>query len=288
MPLGRTIHTVNVAGKPRVLFSILEKPNGELIVPFRLLERRGANYMTGTPILEQRFSIHPSLKSAEFTTVKHTTNLADGKRIVHTALTDAVKGKTGFFMIFARRAPIMSADKYLLSERDRNRSTIVDLPEYNQATHTLFYSLFVGPNEIEFRGPENREVIVKQYSLKRFRIVFVAGLLSLPSVHSSEFMHILTMDPSLSSDTSEQEVWRGRMRGSPDHICLLKFKNAGFRLAKRFLEYVLSTGEVADPEIIALIDLRVAEYQRLILPLEVDIGPQLARTQTDAKPPSPR
>ena len=78
------------------------------------------------------------------------------------------------------------------------------------------------------------------------------------------------------------------MRGSPDHICLLKFKNAGFRLAKRFLEYVLSTGEVADPEIIALIDLRVAEYQRLILPLEVDIGPQLARTQTDAKPPSPR
>ena len=72
---------------------------------------------TGTPILEQRFSIHPSLKSAEFTTVKHTTNLADGKRIVHTALTDAVKGKTGFFMIFARRAPIMSADKYFLSER---------------------------------------------------------------------------------------------------------------------------------------------------------------------------
>jgi len=67
---------------------------------------------TSPSILEWRISIHPSLTSEAFTTVKKTTVLADGKRITAVALTDAVKGKTGFSGIFVRRSEDLSGDRY--------------------------------------------------------------------------------------------------------------------------------------------------------------------------------
>jgi hypothetical protein len=289
MRLSRTIFTAQIASKARVLFSILEKPNGELIIPFRAAERFGVDYTTGIPVLEQRYSIHPSLRSEEFTTVKHTTNLADGRQIVHVALTDAVKQKTGFSLMFVYRAPNMSPDKYLLSEKDKNRSLIVSLPEYDPKLFTLFCGVLLGSPEIEFKA-RHRHVLVRQHCFKRFRIVVLSGRLSLPSYHSSEIMQVLTLDPTLSGSVAEQAVRRQKMRGKSDGVCILQYLNGAYNLAKRFLEYALSTGQLTDPQMVSGIQQYIADLEKLIgtIPLAVDIGPQLIRKPTDEKPPNPQ
>jgi hypothetical protein len=214
MRLHRSIFITRIDEKPRVLFSIFEKPNGELIIPIRTSERYGTDYSSGSPILEQRFSIHPSLKSQEYTTAKHTTNLQDGRQVTSVALTDAVKQKTGFSLIFALRAPNMAPDKYLLSDKDKGNSKFFELPPTNPLTATLYYGLLVGSPEIEFKASDP-QLLVFQHRYKRFRIVLLATwFLGSPSHHTSEFLHVLTADPETPSSSTERMFLRQFMRES--------------------------------------------------------------------------
>lgn len=101
-------------------------------------------------------------------------------------------------------------------------------------------------------------------------------------------MHILTADPYQSTDMQQQAALRQMMRGLPDHLCIVKFKSAGHELAKRFLEFVLSTGEITDPDVITKINQHIDGYRKLILPITTDIGPPIIRRRTDVKLPSPQ
>jgi hypothetical protein len=157
--------TTRVEEKPRVLFSVLEKKNGELIIPVRSAERYGHTYSSAIPILEQRFSIHPSLKSKDYTTIKHTTNLVDGTQVSSVALTDAIKLRTGFSIVYVKRVQDLSPEKYLLSEADANSSTLIKLPPIKPPTEMLFYGLLVGPIEIEFKA-KDPDVLVIQHCFK--------------------------------------------------------------------------------------------------------------------------
>jgi hypothetical protein len=286
MPLRRIIYTVNVAAKDRVLFSILEKSDGELIVPIRTAEKYGLNYQEGAAIQEQRYSIHPSLKSQDFTTVKHTTNLANGGQVVSVLLTDAVKRKTGFSLIFVRRVPDTSPDKCILSERDRERRTIISLPEYDPTKFTLFYGLVIGSPEVPFVA-SHPEVTPVVKHFQRFTIIALASILTLPSHYTSEFAHMRTIDPNATVDPIQKMLQRQLMTGKPAQACLVQYTNSTYELARRFLEHLLP--QLSKPEAIQSVKEGIADLGRKIIPaLALDTGPPTIHRRTSEKPPGPQ
>ena len=81
----------------------------------------------------------------------------------------------------------MSPDKYLLSDADRDRSLLYELPSHDPMKATLYYGVLIGPPEIEFTARDS-QILVIQHCFKRFRIVVLATLfLGSPSHHSSNF-----------------------------------------------------------------------------------------------------
>jgi hypothetical protein len=149
MPLARTIFAIEMQSGLRPLFSVLEKSSGELIIPVNARQKFGPDPSVGPPILEQRYSIHPSLRSADYTTIKQTTKLADGRQITNAIVTDAVKKSTGFALIFIRRMSNMNHNGRRISEHDKQIRQIL-VPGYDPEIYTLMHGLLVGPPDMAF------------------------------------------------------------------------------------------------------------------------------------------
>jgi hypothetical protein len=63
--------TVSVEGAPRNLFSILERKNGDLTIGFGFALHVG-HEVENPKVLHQKYSVHVSPDSEEFSTLTHT------------------------------------------------------------------------------------------------------------------------------------------------------------------------------------------------------------------------
>ena len=278
MPPKRIIYTAKVLGKDRVLFSILEKSNGELIIPIRTAEKYGNEYDGGVDILEQRYSVHPSLQSTEFTTIKHTTNIADGSQIISVLLTDAIKKNTGFSLIFVRRCHDLSPDKYILSSNDQLRHTIISLLDYDPSISTLYYGVIIGPTNAEFINYDPKITSTVRH-FKRFSVIVSSSIYTCPSYYTSEFAHLYTRDPKIAETSFQSIVYRQHMRGKSAQICNIQYMNITYELAKRFFEIMLPT--LHDQAVIQNVKNDILGLQQRIIPLAVDAEPPIIHRPTD-------
>jgi hypothetical protein len=119
----------------------LEKANGELIIPTKTGERAENNL--GPRLLEQRYSVHPSPQSSEFTTIKQTVNTDDGKTETSVILTDAVKLKTGFAIVFVRRVQDLTPERYAIQSTNRKNERTFVIADLDPVLHTLFISVYL-------------------------------------------------------------------------------------------------------------------------------------------------
>jgi hypothetical protein len=143
--------TVDLYGAERNLFSILQRPNGDLVIGFGFASPVG--YAPENPrILHQKYSVHTSPNSAEFNTVTHTLWLDDGTKATSRALTDAIKTKSGFSPLFCRRCLLMVSDRYLIPSNDTATRIKLWSPPGMDGKITLVYGVFIGPLEAPF-GP---------------------------------------------------------------------------------------------------------------------------------------
>jgi hypothetical protein len=97
--------------RTRQLFSVVEKNNGELTIPINAAEL----FVSGgieKRVREHRYSIHPSPKSQNYTTIKQTVELENNERVTTVSLTDAVKKRNGFSIIYVRRCQNLMNEKY--------------------------------------------------------------------------------------------------------------------------------------------------------------------------------
>jgi hypothetical protein len=141
MALHRTRYAVRIGGSLRILFTVLEKANGELIIPTKTGERAENNL--GPRLLEQRYSVHPSPQSSEFTTIKQTVNTDDGKTETSVILTDAVKLKTGFAIVFVRRVQDLTPERYAIQSTNRKNERTFVIADLDPVLHTLFISVYL-------------------------------------------------------------------------------------------------------------------------------------------------
>jgi hypothetical protein len=268
-----------VAGGFRTLFTIIEKANGELIIPIKGAERFGAHWESGKTVLEQRYSIHPSPKSAEFNVLKQTIKLEGGESISTVALTDAVKATRGFSILFARRCQSFANSP---PETINPKQETYALAEFDPKMFNLMHALFVGSPESEFDA-RDESIVINPWTFKKFKVVVMASLYMLPSHHTTEMLHALTLPPETANQ--QEAVRRFLMQGRSPDICLQQYRNSVKLLARRFLEMILKTEDL-DPRTVEMIQGDLAKIGEIGL-TDIELGPDRPKVHmlTSAPPP---
>jgi hypothetical protein len=234
---------------------VLEKNSGELIIPVNAGQKFGPDPSVGPPILEQRYSIHPSLRSADYTTIKLTTNLGDGRQITNAVVTDAVKKSTGFAMIFIRRMSNMDDSLHRISESDKAKASIQVIPGYDPENFTLIHGLLIGPPDLPFNS-SNAKISVTQHFFKRFSIVIPAGLVPYPSNNTIDLAQVQTLRPELAETPDDEVMLRRFMAGKSPAVCERQFEFGVRYVMKYHLTQRLP--ELRDPKVIQYVKDHIA------------------------------
>lgn len=245
MPQHRTIFAVRISGAPRILFSIIEKQNGELFLVPKTADRMDTG--DGPLLLEQRYSIHPSPNSAEFTTIKQTLNAADGQSITSVLLTDAIKKRNGFSIISVRRVQDLSGNRYILKEQTKKNERTLILAEYDPSLYTMFFGILIGHPDVIFDASASG-VVVGHFPFSRFKIILLTSIVMMPSHYSTQYTHAVTLPPEQPMLGMSQETLRYQMTGKSPEICMVQYQNSVKTLVKNFWEMILP--ELTDPEAI--------------------------------------
>lgn len=284
MPLRKTRYVVRVGGSLRILFTVLEKQNGELIIPTRTGERAESDL--GPRILEQRYSVHPSPRSAEFTTIKQTINTDDGKTETSVILTDAVKLKAGFAIIFVRRVQDLTPDRYTIQSGNKKHEQTYVLADLDPVLHTLFFGILVGHRDTPF-DISNDDVVVSHFPFREFKVIILSTAKLIPVHFSTEYAHAVTFPPETFSDIKSQAILRSHMQGKSPDICVRQFLNTVRMLESRLWEKALL--EVTEPQLIEFVQEKIKALDGFTMePSGLDTAPRSVYTLSDGKPPNPQ
>lgn len=265
----------------RTLFSVIEKSNGELTITLKSGGYFGSKPQDGARVLEQRYSIHTSIKSADYNVMKLTMTIEDGRSLTLAALTDAVKKQKGFSILLARRCEDLSrVDGDHPSANDR----IVALGEYDPAGANLYFGIFIGHPNSDFDAT-HQGIVFSQFPFNNFKIVIACSFFELPSYHTTEVLHSLTFPPE--SDPEGEEALRFLMTGRTPEVCVSQYSNAKRLLARRLIEDVLEH-EKLEPETIAMLRSDLALIGSVgMIELGTEQGQPTVHMLSNAEIPSP-
>jgi len=248
--------TVNVAGAERGLLSILERESsGDLIIGFAF----GGKFIYGannSDILHEKYSIHVSPNSAEFTTLKYTLSLSNGDKTTTCALTDAVKMNSGFYGVFTAKSSDLADDRYLIPANDKAERIIIPSFPLNFA---LLYSVLVGNCDALF-GP-HPGLSIADVKFTNFKIVILAQYIALPAHRLGNKLHSLTYPPSLADDPILQSQFREVMRGRDASHCVRAFRECSNILAEQHVLQLIDA--FAGTEEIPYLESRLSEIRSL-------------------------
>ncbi|WP_159012757.1 hypothetical protein [Bradyrhizobium sp. S69] len=241
-----------VDGAYRGLFSVLEKPSGELIIPIthggRYSDWSTLDYDSAPTILEERISIHLSPNSDEFTTIKKSTVLADGRRITAVALTDAAKRKTGFSNIFVRRYENLSGEGYAPIGKAKVGDRLLVVPEHDPKFDTMFSGLYLGHPDVEFKVANKDPMLhIEAIRFRNFQLVVMFSLQPFRSHYTTHVGSNVTSNPKSGSE-SRRVLLDALMRGKSAQICVAQYHIAVWAMSRLVLRIELK--EATNPEAI--------------------------------------
>jgi hypothetical protein len=183
MPLLRKRLSLTSNGVPRSLALIEEDDKDDVYIRLNSGNQVGLGDQAAA-ILQHRFSIHPSLRSLKYSTLKCTMDLADGRISRTVALTEAVKSGQGFTILYVSRASEMSTPRYDFDLGDDE--DVIQLGEVDFSKWALIHGIFVGnpdiafPEEVEGIDVQGAERFIKIYS-KHFQLVICYYFVLLPA-----------------------------------------------------------------------------------------------------------
>ena len=267
----------------RQLFSVVEKKNGELTIPINAAE---IFVMGGTEkrVREHRYSIHPSPRSQDYTTIKQTVELENNEQVTTVSLTDAIKKRNGFSVIYVRRCQNMMNKNYPTNFTRKPADYVLNIPPYDPAGLTLFHGLFVGHSDSEF-STTNENLIIFPLKFSEFQLIVFVSIEVFPSADFCEFLHAVTMPPEANPSSVGQDILRYLMTGRSPENCVKQYQNSVHLLTKRFLTRMLPL--LTDQSVIERVKAHIASIPDVTLTgLGLGRAPQLIDLLSDPKPPT--
>jgi hypothetical protein len=226
---------VVVAGKFRRLLSLAENKKGEVVVGIQSAE----NYqygLDGTKILHQKYTVHASLDSDTYNTITHTLVLSDGRKLRSYSVTDAIKSKSGFAMLFARRCPDLSNDRYLL--KNSKKFIPVVLSSYDPVMATPVFAVFVGSIDTKFKATQSPDFAVTEIPLSKVKLVIIHGAIALPSHRTGDLMHAMTFKPE-SAPPQYQAMFSNMMKGWDSDTCMTASTAIFMKILGHHIRFIL-------------------------------------------------
>lgn len=104
-------------------------------------------------IINQKFSIHPSLKSKNnITVIKQTITTSDGNTETPALYTKAIKSGQ-FAFIYSSRCADLSLDHYQIKQTERE--VFIDIGNYDPTKCSLYYTVIIGPPQSSINMPDD-------------------------------------------------------------------------------------------------------------------------------------
>lgn len=183
--------TFSVNQKLRRVFKLVRKKKGDVYVRIISGVRRGES-STGSPIGEDRISLHPSNSSQAYNTFKKTFSATDGTPDTEVQLNTAVKSRKGFAYLASVMFSDLAATIYDLSPSKIEQALVVG--EFDPDRQTGCCALFVGAIGEEFNCG-NVPIDILKIDLPPFQIVIVCALVLLPAIPYARTIFSRTLRP---------------------------------------------------------------------------------------------
>ncbi|MBR0839627.1 hypothetical protein JQ607_05415 [Bradyrhizobium liaoningense] len=255
-----------VDGKFRRLLSIAENSKNELTIGIQ--SAATYEFSPGGPqIIQQKYTVHASLDSPTYNTITHTLVLSDGQRLRSYAVTDAIKTKSGFALLFSRRCPDLSLDRYLL--QNAKAFVPVVLGTYDTKSMTPVHAVFVGAADTEFDTSLASDFMVHQIVFNQTRLVIVHGAFPLPSHSTGDLSHIQTFKPEDAPPEIQDLLWN-LMKGWSSQVCLDAAQAIFKGLFGRYAALLIRDANLDEPSVKFLRDMAAAAG----IPIPETVGPE--------------
>lgn len=199
--------TINVDGIPRTLFSIAERPNGDVYITHRtigsfspMVSHAGSaiTEQHNARLIEDRISIHESKYSADaVNVVKYTLAFENNVSYSSVYYTHAIKSGSGASYLFTRRYPDLRNHFYNSSG---DETLNIELGSYNPSYFTIVASVFVCAPNYHLMEGDGRDFTVKQIPFGKCKLVVLWSYLSHGSLPSFYTLHAGTKPPEEDSE----------------------------------------------------------------------------------------
>lgn len=225
--------TIETEAGPRLLLSIAERKQGDLVLDFKPSpygREIGSRRLTGQ-IASQKFSVHCTPNAADGNTITHTTVFRDGTSTKHHHFSRAIKQTNSFAPIFVRRFYNLASGDTLTHN---SKAEVFCLGEMQASHFTLMLGVFVGARDRPFEAPDDDRISVYQKPFGMFRVVVLWSFFPLPSDETSESAIIMTLPPG-TADKSLYERSFETMEGYSEQECVGFFYNITGGLLSSFV-----------------------------------------------------
>lgn len=183
---GRSRVVVNCNGETREIFSIAEKPSGDLMVFLRPGEHVEEEGEDQTKIKQQRYSIHMSPNNLTINLIKQTYEFYDGT-IQESYLYSAAVYNKIFCDIYCMYCPDLTIDRCI--PKTKSRDILIDLCIIDTKKQTLIYGLIVTSNQNPDSIPGFGKFETRIIEFENFRVVVWFTFLFLPAMPNSWLIH---------------------------------------------------------------------------------------------------
>jgi hypothetical protein len=214
----RTVFSAKVKGAERALFSVKERPSGDItIIVKHSLFNTAYAYEPSTEndrVVEEHFSVHCSPKSQRVNALKYTKFLRGDRRIVVRNYTEGIKIHKQFATMFIRRTGDLSDDRYIIP---KTKSRVISTGEFDPQYFQLTFLVLVSANGRRFVNffPGNKNFL--QVDFKDFSLTLIWQYFAFTgrSTSSSLIMRTFTEEEISAAPTAKE---RNDMRLMQDGV----------------------------------------------------------------------
>jgi hypothetical protein len=219
---------------------MVEQTKGGVIIAFKTALKMGSglgSQYEDQTIVDQHYSIHPSLNSKAGTNLlHHTCTVENGDKFSDFHFTEAIKQHGTFAPMCWVRCPNLREKRYI---PENHSEKPLKLGRYNPCVATLSYSIYVGAAGQDFPEGGFNDMNVAFMDFQLFRVVVLWSFATLFSDPTGSKAHLFTLHPKTAPEP-ERTRSLDTMKGYSPAECVGLFRETRDLLFFTHLEFLSS------------------------------------------------
>lgn len=195
LPRDKTRICIEIDGKLREIFSVVEDERGQLILRIRSAQLCGYGSDT-VETISHKVSVHLPQKSKTHSIIHMTQTLKDGTKIHRYKVTKAIMNDNGFTHVYFRQCSNLVGEHYSTKPADGPAEKQEIIGKFNSQFETIVHSVAVGSSQSTFEPCEFPNLTTHSFRFRKFTLVVLLTAVGvLPSHLEGSFIYDYTIAP---------------------------------------------------------------------------------------------